>query len=414
VFKAIAPEIRKHNAEIKIIADTAWGTPTYIAPVMKTEYAKYVDALVVHAIGDDSKQVPNNFKKTRQLIKQELPLFQNEYEYLQGPASRDRCHNTVQNIMNWFQLAESPTWYWIHALKPFKNAEASGYSLGFWMPVDPAYGESIGPAATGPRTSGKFQIKSISEELVGAYGVTVPRGDGMKPGRGYSFTISNRSEVYLLVHDRGLPTLPDGWVKTDLTADWGSGKDLIYKKVFEPGEVVVPTHNGRQDNGWYGVPHAALVIDVSGSPVVVKISNMPEDAVVNEIKKDDKDSELSDLKPGHWAWNKYNWHSVVGFLKHMPWDSTVVKIKEEKLDHDMRLLAFKRPDGKLVVCVSNRCWKPYTFNIDTGLNDAAFKGYRYTPDETGDNFMGVPIGEMQGGKISPKVPDLAWEFWVQQ
>jgi hypothetical protein len=29
----------------------------------------------------------------------------------------------------------SPVWYWIHALKPVSNMEATGYALGYWRPV---------------------------------------------------------------------------------------------------------------------------------------------------------------------------------------------------------------------------------------------------------------------------------------
>jgi hypothetical protein len=28
----------------------------------------------------------------------------------------------------------SPTWFWLHALKPVTNLEATGYALGFWRP----------------------------------------------------------------------------------------------------------------------------------------------------------------------------------------------------------------------------------------------------------------------------------------
>ena len=418
VFKAVAPRIREHNPDIKILADTMWSTPQYIAPVMKTKYAKYVDALVVHAIGDDSKLVPQNFKNARRVIRQELPLFQNEYEYLQGPASAARCHNTVQNIMNWYQLAESPTWYWIHPLKPFKNAEASGYSLGFWMPSDPEYGKEIASNAThsfGNRTADRYQLNEVSEELIGTYCVSVDRGNGNKPGQAFEFTISNRCEVFLLVHERGECKLPEGWEETELVSRWeGSYTDRVYRRVFEPGVVQVPSHTGRLDNGFYGVPHAALVRDISGSPVVVQISDKPKDGKVSEIGKSTVKNLAADLKPGHWIYNDYNWHSVVGFLKHMPWNSTVVKIKEENFDHDMRVLAFKRPDGKLVLVLSNRCWNDFTFDIDCGLDIATFKGYRYTPDEAGENFLGTPIGSLTGKNISPTVPDMAWEFWIQQ
>jgi len=88
-----------------------------------------VDALVIHHIGSDSNVVHPPPEPSGK------PRFQNEYEY-QSATSAARCLNTVQHVMNWFQLGEAPTWFWIHALKPYTNAEASGYCLGFWRPID--------------------------------------------------------------------------------------------------------------------------------------------------------------------------------------------------------------------------------------------------------------------------------------
>jgi O-glycosyl hydrolase len=128
-FSAVAPVVRAFNPHIEIIADTGpnWKFP-FIRPVLtETNKAGLVDALVIHHVGSNANAVldipPNHDAK---------PRFQNEYEYLDGPASPARCLNTVQHIMNWFQIGEAPTWFWIHALKPIDNAEASGYSLGFW------------------------------------------------------------------------------------------------------------------------------------------------------------------------------------------------------------------------------------------------------------------------------------------
>lgn len=42
--------------------------------------------------------------------------------------------NTGQALMNWMVFENSPTWFWLHALKPVTNMEATGYSLGFWRP----------------------------------------------------------------------------------------------------------------------------------------------------------------------------------------------------------------------------------------------------------------------------------------
>ncbi|QDU57230.1 glycoside hydrolase family 30 beta sandwich domain-containing protein [Aeoliella mucimassa] len=419
VFKAVAPAIRDHDPSIKIIADTMYGSPQYIAPVMRTEYAKYVDALVVHAIGEDSAIVPKIVRETRNSISQPLPLYQNEYEYLDGPATRDRCHNTVQNIMNWYQLAQSPTWYWIHALKPCTNSEASGYALGYWMPLDPSDSPPEEPRelayAVARRCSDDHLLKGVSDPLIGTYCLTVPRGDGFQPASSYEFSVSKPCEVYLLAHERGGPLEIAGWEKTDYKTLWSyEERDAVYRRTVGPGVVRVPSHTGKLANGYYGVPHAVLVRAIDGVECPIAEDDLPIGASVELLEKFTPEEIVAELEPGHWTWNKYNWHSVVGFLKYMPWDSTVVKVTEEAFDHDMRILAFKRPDGKLVVVLSNRCWSDYQFQVDTQLPDAEFRGYRYTPDESGEGFMGVPVGAQQGPVLNATVPDLVWEFWVQQ
>jgi hypothetical protein len=263
-FLAVAPAIRKLDRSIKIIADTGPAEPSYIAPVLEDPAAaSLVDLLVIHAAGSDSDTVLPDVRRARRMVHQPLPIYQNEYEYLSGGATAARCLNTVQNIMNWYQLAASPTWYWIHCLKPVGNKEGSGYALGFWQP----------------------------EQAAGS----------------------------------------------------------------------------------------------------------------------------SDLQPGHFKWNNYNWFSVVGFLKYMPWDSTVVKMTEGQPEGDARLLAFKRPDGKLVVVVSNRSGKPFKFNIETGLPATSrVAGFRYTAEDAGPAFRGQPIGSGEGAHLVVTVPNLSWEFWVQQ
>jgi len=254
--------IRAFDPKIWIIGDT--GNLSWIRPIVNDPAtANLVDALVVHNVGEDAKwTVP--FKEADG----GKPHFQNEYEYLEGPASPARCLNTVESIMNWFQLAGAPTWFWIHALKPIGNSEASGYSLGFWRPPDD----------------------------------TDPADDAKFPG----------------------------------------------------------------------------------------------------------------LLPGHWTWNKYNWNAVGSFVRHMPWDCQVVQMDEDVHDPDLRVLAFKRPNGKLTVALSNRSFGGHVFHIDTGLTGATFKGYRYTPDDAGENCMGTDRGMLTGGTISPNVDDMSWEFWEQE
>ena len=264
-FLAVAPQVRAFDPKIQIIADTAFSWDfKFIRPVLNNpDTAGLVDDLVIHHVGSDA-----NVVLAIPTEKSGKPRFQNEFEYLSGPATPARCLNNVQHIMNWFQVGSAPTWFWIHALKPIGNAEASGYSLGFWRPAN--------------------------------------------------------------------------------------------------------DHN------------------VADNP------NFPG------------------LKPGCWTWNKYNWYAVGSFVRHMPWDCRAVAVKEDAPDKDLRILAFKKPDGKLTIVLSNRSFKEHTFHLATGLSNATFKGFRYTPDAAGKNFMGMEIGTLNGGNISPKLADLTWEFWEQQ
>jgi O-glycosyl hydrolase len=264
IFPPVATLVRKFDPKITIISDSM-GLG-HAAPVLKhPEYSKLIDALAIHQIGSDSNVIPKTVEHIWKRYGKSRPVFQNEYEY--SAASYDHCLNTAQHIMNWIQLGDAPTWFWIHALKPVKNSESSGYSLGFWRPL----------------------------------GDTTPKKD-----------------------------------------------------------------------------------------------------------------KFADLQPGHWTWNKYNWNAVGSFVKHMPWNSQSVEVKEGNFDNDLRIMAFKRPNGKLTIVLSNRSFTEHTFKIATGLQGATFKGYRYNPDDAGQDSMGVPCGTLAGGTITPKLADMTWEFWEQQ
>ena len=93
----------------------------------------YVDAWSYHRIGSDSNDQITPGKYTASAAGK--PVFSNEFEY-QVPTSDWKMVNTAQSIMNWMTFQNSPTWFWLHALKPTYNSEASGYSLGYWRPYD--------------------------------------------------------------------------------------------------------------------------------------------------------------------------------------------------------------------------------------------------------------------------------------
>ena len=135
-FKVIAPRIRRASPGSLIMVDSWDGNTGKFGKAIQQDSSllKYVDAWVYHRIGASSDRImregpaynTNTFNK---------PVFQNEFEY-QHPSSDTLCINTAQSVLNWFTFANSPTWFWLHALKPTYNVEASGYSLGYWRPED--------------------------------------------------------------------------------------------------------------------------------------------------------------------------------------------------------------------------------------------------------------------------------------
>lgn len=141
-FKTIMPIIKERHPDLFVHADSSaggvnnagqhgWGKMLREDP----ETLQYVDGWSFHRIGTSSdEQITSQAKYNSST--EGRPVFNTEFEYLSGSATDDRFMNTAQSIMNWMTFENSPTWYWLHALKPTYNKEASGYSLGFWRPYD--------------------------------------------------------------------------------------------------------------------------------------------------------------------------------------------------------------------------------------------------------------------------------------
>ncbi len=127
------------------------------------------------------------------------------------------------------------------------------------------------------RCTQQFSIVSLPAELAGLDWVTVDRDSMEKPGAGYSFEVDRDVVVYLAVHDRGRPTLTDGWEKTEMTIEWDHGgpyTDTVYRKAFAKGKVEVPPHDGQNELKHYGVPHMAFVAPAtkqSGPPRIIRL-----------------------------------------------------------------------------------------------------------------------------------------------
>ena len=403
-YRAVASAIRKHDPSIMLFADTYHHFPKLIGPAMgDPEVASLVDAYCVHTVGSPSEHV----KTVHAEITKKLPhrpWFQNEYEYLTGGATPDRCLNTVQHIMNSFQIGENPTWFWIHALKPLKNAEASGYSLGFWKSLiekpAPATAADYRRWPAGPLFT-KLPPAFKKYEMVSA-----KRKNPDAPGIGYSFIVNQPVTVHLLAEDQPGLKLDAAWEKTAQTATWGKTKDVVFTRKFPAGKINIPAPAGK------AAPHLCFVEASAPEKLKSQIGvNVPIEIRSQVIALEEK---AAAIKPGHWIFNPYNWNAVGSFVRRMPWDSVAVDVKEAKYDANARIFAFKKPDGKLTIVVSNRTQKERAFDIATGLDQGTWKGWRYTPEEAGEGTMGVPVGEQKGSTIKPVLPGQSWEFWEQQ
>jgi O-glycosyl hydrolase len=138
VLAVTAPKIHALFPAVEIHAPS-WDGPAgpYAAEIRKDPaLLKQIDAWTWHQIGHNSNdQIALREKYLAGAAGK--AVYQNEYEYQPWDKSISLdgyFMNTGQALMNWMTFEDSPVWYWIHALKPVSNVEATGYALGFWRP----------------------------------------------------------------------------------------------------------------------------------------------------------------------------------------------------------------------------------------------------------------------------------------
>ena len=115
------------------------------------------------------------------------------------------------------------------------------------------------------------------------------------------------------------------------------------------------------------------------------------------------------LKHGHFTYNWQNFNSIAGFLKYMPWNSRRYNVQEDDARHDNRIMAWKTPEGKFVIALTNRSDEWYEFNIDLDRN-MKLNGHRY-------NKKGIDqeLGSSDGSStLAAKVRPWSIEFWVEE
>lgn len=129
--------------------------------------------------------------------------------------------------------------------------------------TDLSAGAKIGKAEAGQFRCAGYKLTEVPEELKSQPMVFVLRGDSNKPAAAYSFTIDKPATIYLFVHNRGKIELGQDWEKTPMKAVWTAGNhkldDSVFKKDFPAGKIEVPTHEGKDGGGSFGIPHLAVI-----------------------------------------------------------------------------------------------------------------------------------------------------------
>ena len=268
--KVVLPILREAYPDLHIHASSHAGQYGIGCELIRQDQKllNCIDAWTYHWIGNDSNtQIDGrwhlNGNKGTRTDGKEIDVYNNEFEYLDNGTSDWKCINTAQSIMNWMTFENSPTWHWLHMLKPIGNGEGYGYGLGFWRK---------------------------------------------------------------------------------------QGDTTVY------------------------------------------------------------DDKYNSLEEGTWDYNWQNWNAIRGFLKYMPWDSVRYTVDEDVTRYDQRIMAWKTPEGQLVIALTNRDESnAFQFNLNTGLDGKTFHGYRYTPWDHDE----IDLGTKTGAQIDPTLPALSIEFWVQ-
>lgn len=115
-----------------------------------------------------------------------------------------------------------------------------------------------------------------------------------------------------------------------------------------------------------------------------------------------------DLKQGYFTYNPSNFHAIAGFLKYMPWNSVRHQVVEDEERGDNRIMAWKNPNGKFVIAVTNRSDEWFEFRIALD-GKRSFTGHRYDMNNQ-DNELAMQSGETLTAQVKP----WSIDFWVEQ
>jgi hypothetical protein len=202
---------------------------------------------------------------------------------------------------------------------------------------------------------------------------------------------------------------PAGWEKTTMLVEHEKGKNLVYTRQLQKGNITID-HNTGKEGEIYGAPHALFLKGEDMQTFQAEVGlNSPMNIRSKAMKLE---IEAGKMEPGTWIYNDFNWNAVGSFVKHMPWNCKVLEVTENTYNKDARVFAFEKPNGKRTIVVSNRTGKNYTFKLHTG-EKGRWQCYRYTPWDRGENTMGIPAEKQKGNEIVTELPHLCWEFWEE-
>lgn len=119
--------------------------------------------------------------------------------------------------------------------------------------------------------------------------------------------------------------------------------------------------------------------------------------------------DYPNLAEGSFDFVKVNWHAIKGFLEHMPRNSvrTTFGASDAHLERELYGFSWRKPDGKHVMCMVNRCRKPNAVKL-AGMPAGTYRRFRYDL-----NTASQDMGTIASGTRF-QIPADTIEFVVQQ